>query len=155
MAVQKLQLYNNSIFNMESESVAQGISLSSDTIKVALFLSTSNAATLTNENFGDLTNEVATANGYTAGGNTLTSQAVTVDVNVLEFTSDPVIFSASGGSITGRYYVIYSDTPTNKSLIGVALMDDTPADVTVTDGNTLTLTPTVAVGWFSNAINNA
>lgn len=155
MTVQKLQLYNRSMFNVQDETTAQGIDLANDTIKVALFLSTSNAATLTNENFGDLTNEVATAFGYVAGGVTLTSQTVTVDGNVVEFDSADVVFNASGGSITGRFYVLYSDTPTNKSLIGVALMDDTPADVTVTDGNALTLTPTAAIGWFFNAIDNA
>lgn len=155
MTVQKLQLYNNSMFDIQSEAAANGIDLANDTIKCALFLSTSNAGTLTQATFASLTNEHANANGYTPGGVTLTSVVVSTSGGTVEFDSADVVFSASGGSITARYMVIYSDTPTGKSLIGVAQLDDTPADVTVTDGNDMTITPAVSGGWFTIAAVNA
>ena len=66
-----------------------------------------------------------------------TSQAsgtVTVDE-----TTNPV-WTASGGSITARYAVIYDDTHASKQAVCVCLLDTTPADVTATSGNTFTVT---------------
>ncbi len=152
MTVQSLQLYDNSMFDIQSEAVANGIDLANDTIKLALFLSTSNAATLTLSTFASLTNEVS-GNGYTSGGNTLANVVVSTATGTVTFDSDATVFSASGGDIVSRFYVLYSDTPTNKPVIGVALLDDTPADVTVTDGNDMTITPDAA-GWFTIAAVN-
>ena len=152
MTVESLQLYNNMTFDIESEAVANGIDLANDTIKLALFTSASNAGTLTNATFASLTNEVS-GNGYTATGNTLATVVVSTSGGTLTFDSDATVFNASGGDIVARFYVLYSDTPTNKPLIGVALLDDTPADVTVTDGNPMTITPD-ALGWFTNAAVN-
>lgn len=155
MAVQQMQLYNTFVLDMQNRTAADAIDLANDDIKVALFLSTSNCADLTQTLFGALTNEVATANGYTQDGISVTSQtAVIVDTNTLRFNSDGVVWTAAGGSITARFAVFYSDTPANKSLIGVFLLDDTPADVTVTDTNTLTIEPS-ATGWLNNLTVNA
>lgn len=112
--------------------------------KVALFLSTSNANTLggTNDVFGDLTSEHAAANGYTAGGQAITP-TWTQAGGTATFDSDNPVWTAAGGSITARFAVIYKDATVNgivKPLLGVCLLDTTPADVTATDGNTLTIT---------------
>lgn len=107
--------------------------LDTDTHKIALFLSTSNigAASTT---FAGVTNEHAGASGYTAGGIAVTltlagTTTVTVDVSV-----DPV-WTASGGSITARFGVLYE---VGGAVIAYHLLDSTPADVTATTGNTLT-----------------
>lgn len=65
-----------------------------------------------------ITNEIANGNGYTTGGKTLTTPAVTYDAgtNVIKFAADNVTWDAS--TFTARYAVIYDDTPaSNKPLI--------------------------------------
>ncbi len=108
--------------------------LDSDSWKMALFLSTSNigAASTT---YAGLTNEHANANGYTTGGIAITltlSGTTTVTVDV---ATDPV-WTASGGSIVARFAVIYEVAG---NVLCYCLLDSTPADVTVTSGNTLTV----------------
>lgn len=118
--------------------------LSAGTYNVALFLSTSNANTLAvNKALADLTNEVATAFGYTAGGAAIGGATVTNVTGTETFTANPVVWTAAGGSITARFAVLYKvgtfATIVNP-LIAVCLVDATPADVTATTGNTLTVT---------------
>jgi len=125
--------------------------LDADTFNLALFLSTSNAATLSTSGYANLTNEVANANGYTTGGQALTSVTWTRATGTTTFDSADVVWTASGGSITARYAVMYDDTvttPVADPLVGYTLLDTTPADVTATDGNTLTVAPS-ASGWFT------
>lgn len=108
--------------------------LDTDSFKMALFLSTSNigAASTT---YAGVTNEVAQANGYTTGGIAITlvlsgTTTVTVDIQ-----TDPV-WTASGGSITARFAVIYEVAG---NVLCYCTLDSTPADVTATTGNTLTV----------------
>lgn len=108
--------------------------LDTDTFKMALFLSTSNlgAASTT---FAGVSNEHAAENGYAAGGIAVTlvlSGTTTVKVDI---QTDPV-WTASGGSITARFAVIYE---VGGNVLCYCLLDDTPADVSATDGNTLTV----------------
>lgn len=107
--------------------------IDSDTWKMALFLSTSNigAASTT---YAGLTNEHANANGYTTGGVAITlslSGTTTVTVDSTDAT-----WTASGGSIVARFAVIYE---VGGNVLCYCLLDDTPADVTVTTGNQLTV----------------
>lgn len=108
--------------------------LDSDTMKIALFLSTSNIGS-GSTTYAGLTNEHANANGYTTGGNAVTpslSGTTTVTFDV----SDPTAWTASGGSITARFAVLYE---VSGRVIAYCLLDSTPADVTATTGNTLTV----------------
>ena len=119
--------------------------LDTDTFKIALFLSTSNigAASTT---YAGLTNEHANANGYTTGGNSVTpslSGTTTVTFDV----SDPATWTASGGSITARFAVLYE---VSGKVLAYCLLDSTPADVTATTGNTLTISINVS-GVFTLA----
>jgi hypothetical protein len=111
--------------------------------RCALFLSTSNANTLggTNDVYADLTNEHANANGYTTGGATITP-TWTQSAGTATFDSGDPQWTASGGSIIARFGVIYKNATVNsivKPLLAVCLLDTTPADVTATTGNTLTV----------------
>lgn len=109
--------------------------IDSDSYKIALFLSTSNigAASTT---YAGVTNEVANANGYTTGGIAITlTLAGTTTVTVT--TATAMVWTASGGSITGRFAVIYE---VGGNVLCYCLLDSTPADVTATTGNTLTVT---------------
>lgn len=113
-------------------------------LTMALFLSTSNANTLTTgtDIYSELTNEHANANGYTTGGQALTGEVWTESGGTITFDCNDVVWTASGGSITARFAVIYCNATVNsivKPLLCVCLLDTTPADVTATTGNTLTV----------------
>lgn len=131
------------VYNKWKEYMSDGtVDMDADTFKMALFTSASNAATLTLDNFAALTNQVAGGNGYTAGGETLTTVTWNESSGTVTFDADNVVWTASGGSITARFAVIYDDTvatPVVDALVAYCLMDNTPADVTATDGNTLTV----------------
>jgi len=112
---------------------------------MALFLSTSDlgAASTT---YAAVTNEHANANGYTTGGESIAltlSGTTTVKADV---TTDPV-WTASGGSIVARFAAIYESAG---NILCYCLLDSTPADVTTTDGNTLTVAAHVS-GIFTLA----
>jgi hypothetical protein len=108
--------------------------MDTDSFKCALFLSTSNIGA-TSTTYAGVTNEHSNANGYTTGGiAVLFTLAGTTSVTA-SFTSNPV-WTASGGSITARFAVIYE---VGGNVVCYCLLDSTPADVTATSGNTLTI----------------
>ena len=108
--------------------------IDTDSFKCALFLSTSNigAASTT---YAGLTNEVANANGYTTGGIAVVFLLTGTTTVKATFSSNPV-WTASGGPITARFAVIYEVAG---RVLCYCLLDSTPADVTATDTNTLTV----------------
>ena len=89
------------------------IDLGAHTFKAALFASTSNAGTLTHTVLADLADELATANGYTAGGATLVNVTATRSGRVLTLDADDIPWAASGGNIVARRAVIYRDGTVN------------------------------------------
>lgn len=108
--------------------------IDTDTWKMALFLSTSNigAASTT---YAGLTNEHANGNGYTTGGAAITLTLSGTTTVTVDISTDPV-WTASGGSISARFAVIYE---VGGNVLCYALLDSAPADVTATTGNTLTV----------------
>ncbi len=113
-------------------------------VKMALFLSTSNANTLSVGTgvYSDLTNEHANANGYTTGGVAVPSFTWTRSGSVITFDAPDLApgWTASGGNIVFRFAVLYVNATVNsivKPLLAVSLADTTPADVTVLNGNPL------------------
>lgn len=147
-AAGKWKVYENA-----KKHLADGtMDLDTNTFKMALFASTSNANTLSGSNvLADLTNELATANGYTAGGITLTSVTWTNSSGTMTLTCAAPVWTAAGGSITSRFAVIYQSGTFNtftNALLAVMLEDTAPADVITTTGNTLTITPN-ASGLFT------
>jgi len=118
------------------------IDLDGDTFKMILCLSTSNIATTSVNGYAAVTNEHANGNGYTTGGITLTGVTWNESSGTITFDCDNVVWTASGGSIVARFAAIYDDTvasPVADPVLCHSLMDNTPADVTATDGNTLTI----------------
>lgn len=113
-----------------------------DTIKVALVLSTSNAINkaLVGAIYSSVTNEVANGNGYTTAGATATSPVIAGGGATATITFDTanVSWTGSGAGFTARAAVIYDST--TGDLIAYCLLDSTPADVTVASGVTMTLT---------------
>lgn len=111
--------------------------IDSDTFKMALLASTSNIGSGTTT-FAGVTNELSTANGYTAGGASITlTLSGTTTVTVA--SSANCSWTASGGSIVARYACIYE---VGGNVLCYCLLDSTPADVTTTTGNTLTISTT-------------
>jgi hypothetical protein len=109
--------------------------LDTDTFKIALFLSTSNigAASTT---YAGVTNEHANANGYTTGGISYGTLVLSGTTTVTVDDTLDAVWTASGGSITARFAVIYENAG---DVLCYCLLDSSPADVTATTGNTLTV----------------
>lgn len=112
-----------------------------DTIKVALTTSTYTPDQDAHEFFSSVTNELTTANGYTAGGATLGTKTLTYDATSNETrldAADTVWTATSGNTITARRAVIYKSTGTagTSPLLGWV---DFGADVSAT-GDTFTIT---------------
>lgn len=128
------------LYQSFAEFVADGtIDLDTHTFKVMLTSSSYTPSASTHTVKTDVTNELSTANGYTAGGATLGSVTWTRSGGTATFDAADTTWTASGGSIAARYAVIYDDTAASDELVAYILLDTTPADVTATDGNTLTL----------------
>jgi hypothetical protein len=108
--------------------------IDSDSFKIALDLSTSNIGAATTTHAG-VTNQHANANGYTTGGIAVTLTLAGTTTVTVDIQTDPV-WTASGGSITARFAELYE---VSGNVLCYALLDSTPADVTATDGNTLTV----------------
>ncbi len=138
MAADAWKVYNT----FRNKVVTGNIKLDADTIKQKLYLAASNCADATRVKIADLTNEVAGTYGYVEKTLTVTVTNPSAAIVMWDSTTNPVQ-TASGGSIVCRYAVIYDDTPTTPDadpLCCWSLLDNTPGDITVTDGNTLTIT---------------
>jgi hypothetical protein len=110
------------------------VPIASGTFKMALFLSTSNIGS-GSTTYAGVTNEHANANGYLTGGITVDLTLAGTTTVTADIATDPV-WTASGGSIVARFAVIYED---GADVLCYCLLDSTPANVTATDGNTLTV----------------
>lgn len=133
MAAGKWKLYNTA-----KEKIGQGIiDLDGHTFKVALFLSTSNCDTLTHDELADLTNQVANGFGYTTGGQALTGVTWSNSSGTITFNCNDPSWTASGGSITCRFAVIYDDTVVGDPLLCVCRLDT--VNVTATDTQELNI----------------
>lgn len=111
-----------------------GFDIDSGSYKMALFLSTSNLAAASTT-YAGVTNEVANANGYTTGGIAVTLTLSGTTTVTVAMSTAPV-WTASGGSITARFAAIYE---VSGNVLCFCTLDSTPADVTATTGNTLTV----------------
>jgi hypothetical protein len=126
-------------YNSFREYVADGtIDLDTHTFKVAL-VTDAYTFSAAHTVFADITNELATANGYTAGGAALANVTWAHSGTTATFDADDTEWTASGGSIVARRAVIYDDTAASDQLVASVLLDTTPADVTATTGNKLIL----------------
>lgn len=117
--------------------------LDGDSFKIILLLSTSNIATTSINGYAAVTNEHATANGYTQGAKAVSSPTWVESAGTVTFDCADVVWTAAGGSIVARFAAIFDDTvttPVADPVLCHTLLDTTPADVTATDTNTFTIT---------------
>ena len=99
-----------SLYNHTAKLFAEGSNAVGDTYKVKLLTAaTFDASHTTLAATGGT--ETTGANGYTTGGQSLANVAVTtVTTNDAKFDADDLTWSASGGSISAAYGIIYNDT---------------------------------------------
>jgi len=102
--------YNRFRYNLMKKLL--NLDAAGDTIKVQLHTS-SYTPNKDHNTTANLTNEVASGNGYATGGATLANQAISqVDASdVAKFDADDVTWSAS--TITARYAVLVDTTASN------------------------------------------
>lgn len=114
------------------QAVASGsVAWATDTIKVSAHTSSYVPTQATDQFFTDATNELSTANGYTAGGATLGTKSVTLTSLVTSLRAAATVWTPSAGqTLTARILVIRKDTGTGSTspLLGwVDLGADTSA----------------------------
>ncbi|UOF77487.1 hypothetical protein [Caudoviricetes sp.] len=122
--------------------------LASDTLKVFL---TAEAPVLTDTVKTDMA-EIASGNGYTTGGTTISVTSSTQSSGVYKLVLGDATWTASGGNIAAfRYAVLYNDTATARTdpVIGYW---DYGASLTVTDGEPLTLDLDGTNGIFTYSV---
>jgi hypothetical protein len=130
------------------------IDLPTTAMNVHLFTTASNAALDTLSALSELTNELASSNGYTLSGLALTDTWSTgASVSEFRYDATAVIWTASGGNLGGatltRIAVLVAATGTSakdtaNKLFAYSILST--AGFAVADGNTLTLTPSVSNG---------
>lgn len=122
------------------EPLLEGINSGSDTWKIAL-ASTVNAADTT---FTPGTTDLATAGGYTAGGNTASVSSATQTAGTYKLVlNSPSVWTATGAGFTFRYAILWDSTTSTP----VAYWDYGSSQA-VAAGETVTVTLDATNGVF-------
>jgi hypothetical protein len=124
------------------------IDLDTPDVRILLVTSSYTPSVTAHDYLNDVTTYEVTTNG--ASRYALVSEAKTEPVaGTWMFDSANPSWTASGGSIVARYWIMYNYNASDASaeLICYGLLDNTNADVTTTVGNTLTITVNTD-GWF-------
>ncbi len=120
------------------------IDLNTNTFRMGLYTSASNAATATLSRHDQVTNEVTEANGYSSSGKALTGVTWTAGASASEmrFDSTALIWTATGGSLANvKYAVIFIEGASAGARKLLCYSQLSTSQFTVTIGNTLTITP--------------
>lgn len=116
------------------------IDLNGATFRMTLHTSaaSANANDITLSTFASIGNEVASGNGYSSSGKTITGVTWTVGASAKEyrFNSSAVFWSANGGTIPNIKYAIIS---TGTKLLVCSKLST--SQFTLASGNRLTITP--------------
>jgi hypothetical protein len=123
------------------EAGSPQISLAAQPLTVALLTSTY-TFDATHTVYANLTNELTTTGGYTAGGQALAGVSFTQSSTVSNLDANDTVWTASGGGIAAfRYAAIYINATVNSVVKPlVAVLDNNGADVPATTApNPLTI----------------
>jgi hypothetical protein len=136
------------IYNEAKKYILNGtIDLDTNTLKLKICGSASNASTFTLSTFASINTE-ASGGGYVANGKALTGVVISSIISAKSYSLDctAVIFTASGANLTLVKYAVIGISGGK----AIAWSKLTTTQITVTSGNTLTITPD-ASGIFSVA----
>jgi len=134
MAVGNFQVYQDVPLRLADGT----FDLNTNSFKAILVSAASNALTLTNSVLADINNELATGNGYTAGGIDLTSVTFTASGGVAAFDADNLVWTPAGGDIEAKAVVIHADGTLNSLVNPLLLVADLNTD---SSGATVTRSP--------------
>lgn len=148
MSVGTFTVYSNAVLNISTAA----INLNSDTIVMVLVTAAYTPAVNTDATWANVSsNEVATGNGYTQGGQALTSQSCTLTTATVTFTSATAGVSWSAATFTCKYAVLVrragGSLASTDKLVGYADLSSGGGSVTG-QGGTFTVQPN-ASGWFT------
>jgi hypothetical protein len=132
------------VYNLAKKKIGNGtISLAATTFRISLFTSASSGAGNSARGvFNSLDDEIADGNGYSTSGKTMTGETWTVGTSNSQyrFDTDDVVWTASGGNITGiRYAVIWVSAAASANRHLLCYSQLTSSAFTLSTGNTLTL----------------
>lgn len=134
-------------YNRFREGLGDGtIDLDSDTFKVILVTKDYIPDLENHLMYGDITDELLTANGYTNGGQILNNVTWARDGTTVTFNADNLSWLVDGGDLVIKRAIIYDDTAENNDLVAVIDLDDGTSEITIEDGNELQL------NWNENGI---
>jgi len=117
-----------------------------DVMKVQLHLSTYTPNQDTHDYMDDLTNEVANANGYVTGGETLGTKTHDNTNNVSAFDAANSVWTSTGAGFTARRSVIADTTPGTAGTNPLLCWMDFGQDETASGGGTFT------IAWHASGI---
>lgn len=120
------------VFNKESD-------FDSNTMKNTLHSSSYVPNQDTHDYQDDLTNELSTANGYTAGGYTSLSKTITKTLNVVTMDQADPAWTSSGAGFTARIVVRADTTPASAAANPLYMWMDFGANETASGGGTFTI----------------
>ncbi len=126
------RIYGELFLNMADKE----IDWLADTIKITLHTSTYTPVQDTHNYQDDLTNELSTANGYTAGGGTLATKTNTYTggTNVTEWGGADFVWTATG-TLTARTAVVSDTTPGTTATNPLCTYHQSDADISATDAS--------------------
>lgn len=111
------------VYNIfKSEIMKKSVDMVNDTIKIML-LNNSHSFNADQDEKADIVANEISGTGYSAGGATLASKAVTVDNTDDEGVFDAADVSWSGASFSAYHAVIYDDTMTSPADMLIASID--------------------------------
>ena len=123
------------------EFLVEGINAGSDAWKVAL----SNTVNVADTTFTPGTTDLATGNGYTAGGNAATTSSSTQSAGTYKLVlNSPATWTATGSVGPFRYAILWDSTTSQP----VAYWDY-GSSITLTSGDTFTVTLDGTNGVFT------
>lgn len=132
-------------FNEAKKYLMSGdIDLNSNTFRMGLYTSASNAATATLSRHSEVTNEVSEANGYSSSGKALTGITWTAGASASEmrFNANALVWTATGGDINNvKYAVIFIEGASANARKLLCRSTLSTSQFNITSGNTLTITP--------------
>ena len=116
------------------------IDLDTDDIKCALLTSSWTPDLAAHANWADISANEIVKDGYTAGGLSVTNLSFTNAAGTVTFDCDDPAWTAGASGIAARYTAFYDNTDANKTLLTYSLLDTTPADHSVTNGQVFLIT---------------